>query len=371
MFSGDKALVMRYASIDILRTLSIFVMVFVHFTENLAGYTPHVAGLGAPMFMFLSGVSYRLWLLGRTAQSLDDESLTKRTVRRGLFLFGLGFCFNIMVWLPEDVFNWDVLTLIGTGLLALAFLRHWPTSLLLLICGLLFAISPTLRQVVEWETFWTDDYFDPDLTWSDVWQGFLIAGYFPVFPWLMYPLLGYVVGRDVLSCPDEAVRQRRLMRMSGLGVGLMALSAVALTLRLGYPETFPTTWPAPWTMFPPSLEYCVGTVGWTLAALGLTHWLFDQKLSPTAWNPLRKFTERFSRRSLTAYLLHHIVHLWPLWLYAVWQGQEPTFYWRQAMSIPWAVGLAAIFLLACHALFVYADRRRLPAVENLMRWLCD
>jgi uncharacterized membrane protein len=362
---------MRYTSIDILRTLSIFVMVFVHFTENLAGYTPLVAGLGAPMFMFLSGVSYRLWLQGRKIRTLPAESVTKITVRRGLFLFGLGFCFNILVWLPEDVFNWDVLTLIGTGILTLAWVRALPSGLILLICGLLFAASPFLQNLVEWESFWTDDYFDPDLTLTDVWQGFFVAGYFPVFPWLMYPLLGYVVGTEVLAGPDEPARRRGLQQMGWLGGGLMGLAALAVSLRLGYPEQFPATWPTPWTMFPPSLEYGVGTTGWALFALSVMTWLFDRH-SARDWLPaVRRFTERFSRRSLTTYLLHHVVHLWPLWWYALWQGQETTYFWRQAMSVPWSIILAAIFLVCCHFLFVYMDRKAIPATENLMRWICD
>ena len=83
---------MRYSSIDILRTLSIVIMVLVHFCENLAGITPKVAGIGAPMFMFLSGVSYRLWLNGRTTRQLNSDSINKITTRRGLFL--------IRRWIP-------------------------------------------------------------------------------------------------------------------------------------------------------------------------------------------------------------------------------------------------------------------------------
>ncbi len=74
-----------------------------------------IAGLGAPLFVFLSGVGYRLWVAGQVARGKSDLEISKTTIRRGLFVIGTGFVFNILVWLPEDTFIWDVLTFIGTG----------------------------------------------------------------------------------------------------------------------------------------------------------------------------------------------------------------------------------------------------------------
>ena len=50
---------MRLASIDILRTVAIVVMVFTHFGENRANFTPPFSGFGAPLFVFLSGASFQ------------------------------------------------------------------------------------------------------------------------------------------------------------------------------------------------------------------------------------------------------------------------------------------------------------------------
>ena len=136
---------MRYVSIDILRTFAIVVMVFVHFAENLAGFEFPGAGFGAPIFALLSGVGYRLWLEGRRARGASQEEISKVSIRRGLFVLGVGFLFNVLVWLPEDTFNWDVLTLIGAALLILNGKRKWvggsanrPLTAAVLIATMLF-----------------------------------------------------------------------------------------------------------------------------------------------------------------------------------------------------------------------------------------
>ena len=130
---------MRFPSIDLLRAVAIALMVTVHFVENLSGawgegvdfnrvgWLP--AGFAAPLFTFLSGVSYAIWSDGLSRRGVSDGEISKRTVRRGLFLFGLGITFNVLVWLPEETFNWDILTFIGSSLLVLAACRTIPPAI--------------------------------------------------------------------------------------------------------------------------------------------------------------------------------------------------------------------------------------------------
>ena len=136
----------RHASIDLLRAMAIVLMVVVHFVENLSGWYDGgqgpfegvhrvwwlPTGFAAPLFTSLSGMSYRLWADEQARRGHSGDTISKRTVRRGLFLIGLGFAFNVLVWLPEDVFNWDVLTLIGCGLLALDLARRMPDTVVLM-----------------------------------------------------------------------------------------------------------------------------------------------------------------------------------------------------------------------------------------------
>ena len=363
---------MRYSSIDLLRMVAIFVMVYVHFCENLAGYSPKFAGLGAPLFMFLSGISFRLWLNGQISRDIPDSTISKITVRRGLFLFGVGFGFNVLVWLPEDVFNWDVLTLIGSGIIALNFARRAPVLVILFFCAMIVLISPSARSMADFPAYWTQGYFEPDLTLTDVVQGYLVVGYFPILPWIVVPLLGFATATLVFGSSREQVPDQRVLR-AGLLLGLTFVLGATLAIMTRYlaPQLFPATWPKAWTMFPPSTEYLTGTIGFALFSFcGAYCWL-DQPETQKRFGALRSVGATFSRHSFTAYILHHIVHLWPLWIYGVVTGHEPTYFWQKVTTVPVAVILATIFLFGCWHLFRWMDRFHVAGVESWMRWVCD
>ena len=78
-----------------------------------------------------------------------------------------------------------------------------------------------------------------------------------------------------------------------------------------------------------------------------------------------------SRHSFTIYLLHHIVHLWPLWLYGLATGNEPTKFWMNAMPAAVSLALAPVFMVACYVLLRAIGPNRRFGAEAWMRWLCD
>jgi uncharacterized membrane protein len=358
---------MRYASIDALRTLAIVLMVLVHFTENLAGWVIPFAGSGAPMFVILSGVSFALWVEAQARRGVPAGEVTRRGVRRGAFLFLVGLAFNALVWMPEDIFNWDVLTLIGVGLVVLTLARHAPTPLLLGAAALAIAVTPALQVTVGAHEYWMNPWYDYDWTLRDVVVGFLAAGYFPLFPWIAYPLIGLAIGRWVYL-GGEARRQRA----RGLArLGVLTLVASVL-LRWGAPRVLTADGVAPlvgWRMFPATTQYTLQTIGQVLVLLGLLGRFVDGAgASKRGW---RELVGLFSRSSFTLYVLHHLVHVWPLWIAAEAKGLETTHFWRESVSREASVGLALAFLVACVPLLRWRERRRVPSLEQLMRWFAD
>jgi len=368
----------RQASIDVLRAAAIVLMTLVHFVENLAGswevvdgafiganrYWWMPTGFAAPLFTFLSGVSYRLWADAQRARGRDEDEVSKITVRRGLFLILFGFAFNVLVWLPEDVFNWDILTLIGTAMLALEVVRRAPPAAPLVACGLLIGLAPVLRAVADYRAFWAAGYFDYDFTVADVVLGYLATGYFPVFPWLALPLAGYAAAPLVYG--THAGRSQPTPWLAG-GL-LVAAAAAVMALRPLAPARL-VTHERLWSMFPPTTGYMLGTIGGVILLATALHRTLDARSSGSG--PLVRIAGAMSRHSLSLYVLHHVAHVWPLWLAGFVAAGEPDALWQVATPVPTALAWAVAFLLLAAWLAERMDRPGAPSAESLLRWLCE
>lgn len=362
----------RVRSIDVLRTIALVVMVFVHFCENLAGYTPDIAGFGAPLFVFLSGASYFLWSDAKLARGSDPQDVSKVSVRRGLFLFGAGFLFNVFIWLPEDVFNWDVLTFIGCALLVLNIFRRASVAICVVVSVLAVLLSPVLQHMAGYLAFWEQGHFDYDWTLSDVLVGFLVTGYFPLFPWLGLSLAGYVCASRLYARDEtDAARTRSAKRLALIGVAVAALSVILVVTRPGTLGVAASRFFLGWDLYPPSVEYVLGTVGMAITLFAIGFQYLDLRPAPRQLDGVLDVAESFSRYSLTIYVLHHLVHIWPLWIYGICQGEDTTEYWQTALPLRAASVLAVVFLLGCWLVFHKLGQRRIWALEGCMRWVCD
>jgi uncharacterized membrane protein len=378
----------RKPSIDVLRAVAIVLMVLVHFVENLSGW--HDGGNGpfagvhgvwwlptgfaAPTFTFLVGVSYRLWLEAQWERGRDEEAIARITRRRGLFLIGLGLAFNVLIWLPEDIFNWDILTLIGCGLLALDVARRMPAGVVALAAGLVVAVAPALRVTADYPASWTAGFYDYDFTFADVALGWLVTGYFPIFPWLAYPLAGYAFAPALLERAGSANRvgQAGSLPSMAVGAGLVASGSLLFLAWPALPVWVTGGAAASWTMFPASTAYVLGTLGGAMLALGLLHPLFDGPAGryPGLVAGLEAWASPLGRHSLSIYLLHHAVHIWPLWAASLATTGEPTALWQVAMPPAASLALALLFLALAVPLCRWADSRRLPTAETFMRRVC-
>ena len=362
-------------------------MVLVHFAENLSGVQLPITGLGAPLFTFLSGLSYRLWVNGLEAKGTSEEEISKRSIRRGLFVFAVGFAFNIFVWLPEDTFNWDVLTMIGFAVLVLNGLRRLPVVIsIFLAFGIIF-ISPMLRGMADYEAYWVNNYFEVDLTLPDVLIGFLVTGFIPIFPWISYSIAGLVTGTILFREQSDGSSSKSVDADSGwdafvsklnskgwlpifTGGGLIGLSGSLLAVRPYLPSVISTRFLEGWHMFPPTIEYVLATIGMASFLFGITHIWIDRNRSRFFTRGISDITKTFSQYSFTIYVVHHMVHLWPLWIYGYIMEHE-KYYWQEAMGLGWSMPLAVLFLVVCYFVLRRIGPDRRLGIEGWMRWLCD
>jgi len=374
----------RRVSIDVMRCVAMLLMIQVHFSENLSPRVPDTAWLydlsawlgvlAAPMFTFASGLSYSLWVRKQQANGTGQSAITRSTIRRGLFLFGAGLVFNVAVWLPEGLFNWDILTLIGVSLLLLAFARRIPPGALIVLCVVVLLLSPPLRAVLDYPAYWEHYEFAYNFTVVEVASGFFAAGYFPVFPWIIFPITGFVTGeladRYLRADPQlTSAAAERAIRGSLVALPLLAV-ADGGTQRL---VEAPGRTLGAVTMYPASTAYVVLALGICLLALLLLDRSFDRSGRGGAGHAsLPAFVRRASDFSLTIYVVHHLVHVWPLWIRAWAEGLDDlTFYLHRAVPTATALALALAFVLASAPALALLERHRRFSLEAVMRRVCD
>jgi hypothetical protein len=237
---------------------------------------------------------------------------------------------------------------------------------------MILTLSPFLRMEAHYAAYWTEMYFQCEHTLSDVLIGYFATGYFPIFPWSALPIAGYLTGLYVfpgVSEPDEPRPSLKPLFFVGSLFVLASLGCRAAHIWL--PEPVSTSLLTGWTMFPASVEYMCGVLGMALILFAAGHKWVDRSQWLSRWPGLLRMAGRMSRHSLSLYLLHHLLHLWPLWLYGIIVGSEPTSFWRKAMSVEVSLWLAFGCFVACYLFSWLADRYRFPTAESVMRWLCD
>lgn len=353
-------------------------MIQVHFVYNLSPREGSTAALydmsiilgvlPAPVFTFLVGLSLWLWLLRETALGRSELELSKVVVRRGLFLFGAGLAFAVFVWLPKEVFDWDILTLIGTSTLILFTLRKLAPGKLIGLAILVLLISPPMRTATGYASHWRGEEYIYSFTIRDVVLGFLLQGYFPLLPWIVFPLIGFATGKHYFG--DEPGQRLRGWRIPVAGMGLVGLAGLGSYFSDEVPRAM-SGYISELSFYPASTTFTFGTLGVTL--LGL--WVLYRGLDSREILPegaVLSFFRRYSRFSLTIYIVHHVAHLWPLYLLATWKGEhEPSSYYRKAVSTPMAFMLALLFVAGFYVVLVVLERRSKNSFEVFLRWLSE
>lgn len=349
----------RYHSIDILRTVAILLMVQVHFVQNLSPRNADSAALydlsetlgllPAPIFTFLVGLSLWLWIQKQPASS--QHTLGVQLLRRGLFLFGYGLAFAVLIWLPDQIFIWDILTFIGLATLIVFAVRNWSNWAVIAISVTVVIISPPLRELTGYANHWTawGEYYY-NFTASDVFLGMALQGYFPLFPWIVFPLMGYVTGRYMFNPTENANSASGLIPT--LGVSLIS-TAILLSFLVARAPFSIESYAPDLSFYPAHAHFIFFTLGLILLLL----WALHRRLDGRLINSRSRFFQLYSRYSLTTYIVHHAVHVWPLYLAAYRAGfTDPFWFYADAVSTPVALELMFVFVIVFYFVLVLWDR---------------
>lgn len=368
----------RLLSLDILRTIAILRMIQIHFIQNLSpsdsisatGYARYwMLGSIAPiLFTFLVGLSLWLNFSAQILSGKDEAVLTKVIIRRGIFLFGFGLLFAFFVWLPEETFDWDILTLIGAAMLMLIPLRRASLSRLIGLACLSLLMTPFLRIAAHYDTYWATGTYHYKFLMKDIVFGFLFNGFFPIFPWISMPLVGYACGKYFFS--DASGTRMNTWRMPAIGGGLFGLAIVTTVCSRYLP--FLKIYTLKSGAYAVTATFMLGIVGIMLLAWwGLFH-LFDKQRYALP-GAVVLFFKRYSRFALTTYVIHQAIHLWPLQIAAIWQHQSNVWhYYGRVVNSVVALLLASVFVVGFYGILILWERHKgRYSLEWLLRWLSD
>ncbi len=222
----------RFLLPDILKGLAAFFMVQIHITElfidpagkeSLAGKASLFLGgpFAAVVFMVVMG-----YFIAHNKHNISEN------VFRGIRIFILGFLLNIGLNLHlllkifnsgwphnpfEYLFGIDILYLAGLSIIILAFLKlfgkwqAWAAMALFMVVG---SITGTLNEKLTLENhYFVLPFIAGRYSWS----------YFPLFPWLVYPLAGFVFAHSETQVTSFILKNKIATRTLTISIAALVL----------------------------------------------------------------------------------------------------------------------------------------------------
>jgi hypothetical protein len=263
---------------DLLKGLAALFMVQIHITELFIDTSGRESMFGK-VSLFLGGPFAAVVFMIVMGYFIEkSKSSSKRTIYRGIKIFILGFLLNIglnfhlllkisfagWTYNPlEYIFGVDILYLAGISIMILAGIKalkkgqEWISLILLLA---VFALTGFLNE----ELMVTNHYYVlPFIAGAYSWS------YFPLFPWLAYPLAGFIF----------AQHQEKIKLFFGKQkvISIILTAIIALPVLLFYKLGIETTINLP-AYYHHNFDYALWALGLTLLWILLVQ--FFLKLFP-------------------------------------------------------------------------------------------
>lgn len=326
----------RVISIDVLRGFALIGMVMVHFmiffgNEASVDTWPyfffnHVLGdWGAACFLMLMGMSQVI----SKKKNTDNTLLFKKALLRGIYLFLVGLLMLAFAWGPGQIWQWDILTLMGFATIVLFFCRFLPSWSIISLSGILMVVTPWIRGSTDFVSTWGNKFvqvpvisrylpgilIDPAKDYEVIWspvkimKGFLLDGEFPVLPWIIFPLIGFVIGRRLAA--GKLKGDLTFLAASGAVLAGSGIT-VALMGRSHPPESIVMGFITPLSFYPDSFSMVLFQLGMAVIVFCALYYCYDVLKKDRALSPLQRVYTRTSTFSLTFYFLHYQLIGWTL-----------------------------------------------------------
>jgi uncharacterized membrane protein len=295
---------LRRGYLDWLRGLAVLIMIEAHLIDSWTRspdrettafqWSTTLGGFGAPLFLFLAGVSVSLSASSKLRRSGEVRKASAAVVRRGLDIFGLAFLFRIQACILSWGAWWtllkvDILNIMGPSIMAAAAIWGGFRT----IGGRLIAfaaatvatalVTPVVRAlpVVQRLPDWLEAYIRPVPTLSN----------FVFLPWMAFVFAGGFVGVLVDTARTDPSEARLNLRLGLAGITLAAIAFAASFLPSPYASSYF------WTTSPAFFFLRLGIL---VALVGIAYAWQQRSGGNEKWSPI----QQLGRTSLFIYWIH-------------------------------------------------------------------
>ncbi len=282
----------RALDIDILRGIAIFTMVCANAAGEILSH-PHpfplrlYGSFAAPIFLALVG-----FMVAFTASRKSYG--IKHYIYRGLYVLLVAALVDVLIWHTYPFVAFDVLYVIGFSIPFVYLISKINLIMQILLGVFMFTFSLVFQSFLGYEQFILHiPLGTPLLSWienlSTILKQFLLLGWFPIFPWIGFPVLGASLFNLYKNFSSKIfIKQFFFLGLVMFVAGLTLWHSFPgpLYTRIGYSELF----------FPPTSGYLLTSLGVIVLALIFVHLTQYSSL----WYPMLLL----GRNSLFIYVLH-------------------------------------------------------------------
>ncbi|MFX1452113.1 MAG: heparan-alpha-glucosaminide N-acetyltransferase domain-containing protein [Promethearchaeota archaeon] len=222
----------RVHSVDTLRGLAIFFMIFVHYGQSWMNYDSLFAFynyflipsfIGGPIFMILVGISFSLSAERRKGK----KDFKIHVFKRAFLLILMQFILNLVIFNVYQVWTYEVLILVGISQIVCYVLMEKSNLIKILVISVIVMVVPFLREICFYqnEVF---TLFDPIWDIGKFLRGMIVNMPFAIFPYIVYMILGMMIGQALIQARYEETKEKVFCK------NLMIYGSLLILIGLGF-----------------------------------------------------------------------------------------------------------------------------------------
>ncbi len=244
----------RFVLPDLLKGFAVFLIVPVHILETFIDYTGRESLFGKTLLLLGGPVAVPLFMIIMGYFMAISKKTTTQNILRGVLIFILGIFLNIglnfhlllKIWTEgwkldplQAIFGVDIFYLAGLSIIILSVLKTVKSGQQWIVLALIMFVSGSTSYFNEILMVTDRNYILPFIGGGYSWS------YFPLFPWLAYPLIGFLFRKTEPKIREFIQKQKVVsnvfLAFTLILVVLFSRFGIETTINLSeyYHHTFP------------------------------------------------------------------------------------------------------------------------------------